>query len=421
MSSQTPPLLVHATQPQWLTNARLLWDRRRLLFRVACWAFVVSLVIAVLIPTQYESTARIMPPDQASASVAMLAALARTGGSTLGGLATSLTGARTTGSLFIDLLGSKTIAERLIDRFNLQKLYRKRYRIDTIRKLAARTSISDDKKSGVITIVVADTDRQRAQEMAQAYLDELNALMTRVNDSSAHRERVFIEQRLVSVQSELEQAQLDLSDFSTAHTAIDIKEQTRAMVDAGARLQGQLIAAQSELDSTEQIYGEQNVRVRAARARVSVLQNELQKLSGSGESAAQAEDLTGDHPYPALRALPQLGVRWADLYRRVRVEETVFDLLSAQRETARIEEAKDTPVVNVLDPPSWPEKKSSPHRAIIVLGSVVFAVIASSFLLLLQRTWLLLSVNDPRKLFAQEIYTTAQHRLPRIVRRSTAP
>jgi uncharacterized protein involved in exopolysaccharide biosynthesis len=417
MSTQTQLPPAQTSQPQWLTNARLLWDRRRLLVRVGCWTFIVSLVIALLIPTQYESTARIMPPDQASASVAMLAALARSGGSTLGGLATSLTGARTSGALFIDLLGSKAIADRLIDRFHLQKLYGKRYRVDTIRKLASYTSISDDKKSGVITIAVTDTDRQRARDMAQAYLDELDALITRVNDSSAHRERIFIEQRLVSVQADLEQAQLDLSDFSSAHTAIDIKEQTRAMVDAGARMQGQLIAAQSELDSTEQIYGEENVRVRAARARVGILQSELQKLSGSGESDAQSEDLSGDHPYPALRALPQLGVRWADLYRRVRIQETVFDLLSAQHETARIEEAKDTPSVSVLDSPSWPEKKSSPHRALIVLGSVVFAVIAASLLLLLQRSWQLIPEDDSCKLLVREMAATAQRRLPRFIRR----
>jgi uncharacterized protein involved in exopolysaccharide biosynthesis len=113
-------------------------------------------------------------------------------------------------------------------------------------------------------------------------------------------------------------------------------------------------------------------------------------------------------------------VRWADLYRRVRVQETVFDLLSAQRETSRIEEAKDTPVVSVLDPPSWPEKKSSPHRAVIVLGSVVLAVIVSSFFLLLQRAWQQVPLDDPRNLFVQELGVAVQRRLPRFLRRSTA-
>jgi len=341
----------------------------------------------------------------------MLATLLRSSSGSLAGLAGSLGGVKSTDALFIDLLGSKAISQRLIDRFHLQQVYHKHYLIDTMKKLSQRTSITDDKKSGVITIAVTDTDRQRARDMAQAYLDELNDLETRVNVSSAHLERIFIEQRLAAVQVDLEQAQIDLSNFSSAHTAIDIKEQTRAMVDAGAKLQGELIAAQSELDSTEQIYGEENVRVRAARARIAVLQGELGKMSGSDASLLQPDVTSADHPYPALRQLPQLGVRWADLYRRVRVQETVFDMLSAQHESARIEEAKDTPVVSVIDPPSWPEKKSYPPRLLIVLVITAISVLAAAFLLLLQRSWQAVAANDPFKLLVQEMQSAAQHRV----------
>ena len=131
----------------------------------------------------------------------MLAALASHSGS-LGGLSSlagSLLGGHTTTALFINLLHSGTVSGHLIDRFHLQHVYRKRYRIDTAKHLAHLTSITEDKKSGVITIEVEDEDPVRARDLAQGYLDELNKLVMQTNTSAAHRERVFIERRLHSV------------------------------------------------------------------------------------------------------------------------------------------------------------------------------------------------------------------------------
>src|SRR6201992_2181362 len=273
------------TMPNWVRNTTLLWERRRLLLRVAAITLVLSAVIAFLTPKRYESVARLMPPEQPSSGAAMLAALA---GHSLGGLAgfgnlAGLLGGRTSSALFIDLLHSRTISDHIIDRFNLQQVYKKRYRIDTVKYLASHTTVVDDKKSGVLSITFSDTDRRRAQAITQAYLDELNSMVTRANTSSARREREFIEKRLVSVQGELQTAEKALSQFSSKNVTLDIKEQTHAMVEAAAKLQAELIVGQSELDSLQQIYGDENVRVRAARARIGVLKTQLTKMSGSGE------------------------------------------------------------------------------------------------------------------------------------------
>jgi capsule polysaccharide export protein KpsE/RkpR len=396
----------------WVKNAALFWAHRALLLRVGMWAFILSTGIALLIPKQYESIARIMPPEQQGGGVAVLAALvgrAAPGG--LSSLASSLLGVRGgNGSLFIDLLQSRTIGEHLADKFNLQKLYKNHYREDTLKRLAHRTVVKDDKKSGVITITVTDGDRRRARDMAQAYLDELNIFMAMVSTSSAHRERLFIEQRLVTVKKELDQAQQELSKFSSTNTTIDVKEQTRAMVDAGARLQAQLIVGRSELDSLQQIYGEDNVRVRAGRARIGVLQRELVKMTGT--SVPEDVDAKQDamEMYPSLRQLPRLSVRWADLYRRVRIQETVFDLLSQEYEMTRIQEVKELPVVSVIDPPNWPEKKSYPPRRWLVLGTTTMALFATAFCLVLRRAWHELPSEDSRKMLMAQIWLTVKRR-----------
>jgi capsule polysaccharide export protein KpsE/RkpR len=337
----------------------------------------------------------------------LLSALSGKGGlGMLGGLAASLLHDHNSTALYVSLMESGTIADHLINRFDLRKVYHKRYYIDAAKRLARNTKITDDKKSGVITIKVEDTDPVRARDLAQAYLDELNKLVNQTSTSSARQERIFVEKRLHEVQSDLENAQIDLSDFSSKNTTVDITAQTRAMVDVGARLEGEIIAEQSGLESMRQVYTDDNVRVREAQARIGVLQHELNKLAGSSAPlapASAASQQTAGELYPPLRQLPRLAVRYTDLYRRVKVQEAIFELLTQQYEMSRIEEAKDVPVVRVIDPPGIPEKKSFPPRVIlsIVLTLLVFAAV-STFLLLRER-WENVDNADPRKRLAGAI------------------
>jgi capsule polysaccharide export protein KpsE/RkpR len=413
---------LHAA-PNWVTNTAVLWERRRLLFRVAFLSGLVSLLIACTLPKEYKSSARIMPPSNNGVGTAVLAALAghAFGGlSGLGSLAGSLFGASNTSALFVDLLRSGTVAGHIIDRFDLQHVYHKRYRSDTAKYLARHTDIVDDKKTGVITITVDDTDPRRARDIAQAYLDQLNLLVNRTSTSSAHQERVFIEKRLAKVKADLEEAQQRMSAFSSTHATVDIKEQTRAMVDAGARLQAQMIVEQSNLNALRQIYGNDNVRVRAVQARIGVLQKQLATMSGS--SAPLTDSSTGDSSsndsddgrslYPPLRQLPRLAVPYADLYREVRVQEAVFELLTQQDELARIQEAKDVPVVGVIDSPGIPEKKSFPPRALVTVLLTCFFVGSACALLVAGHRWALVPQDDPRKILFTRISDTLRASLP---------
>ncbi len=415
-----------APPANWVVNATVLWNHRRTLARIAIVALIGSLIIACITPKRYESTARIMPPDNSSAGAAMFAALAGHALGEFGGLSSlagGLLGGRNTSALFVDLLRSGTISSHLIDRFQLQHAYHKRYRVDTAKYLAHHTTIVDDKRSGVITITVQDTDPRRARDLAQGYLDELNLLVNRTNTSSAHQERIFIERRLKKVEADLERAQLQMSEFASTHTTIDIQAQTRAMVDSAAKLQGEMIFGQSELESLQQIYGDNNIRVRAARARVAELQHELTKMSGTsapltvgdaspgkGNTSADNED---DQLYPPLRQLPRLAVPYADLYRRVRVQETVYELLTQQYEIARIQEAKDVPVVSVIDSPGIPEKKSFPPRLLLTLLLTFFVVSAAAAYIVLRHQWNLVNTADPRKVLAQQVGLTLRNRVER--------
>ncbi len=400
--------------PNWIVNASILLRHRRFLAQVAGIALLANIAIAFLIPKQYQSTARIMPPETSGSGTALLAALAgrALGGDALGGFAASLLGGHNSGSLFVDLLRSDTVTSHLVDRFQLQSVYRKRYRVDAAKALVRRTGIEQDKKSGVITITVTDWSPQRARDIAQAYLDELNLMVNRTNTSSAHRERMFIENRLAAVRAELDRAQEALSNFSSTHMTVDLREQTRATVDAAAKLQGDLIVTQGELTSLQEIYGDGNVRVRAAQARASNLKTELAKLGGTSASLSKSIDDDSDSSpalansdnlsYPPLRQLPRLAVPYGNLYRNVRVQETVLELLTQQFEIAQIQEAKDIPVLSVIDAPGIPEKKSFPPRALLTLALTLVEWLVAAAFIVIRFYWRAVDRSDPRRMIARE-------------------
>lgn len=357
----------------WLEIVDLLWADRRLLYRVAAVALVAAALVAFLIPKHYESKVRIMPPDQPGGAAAIISALASKGmPSGMGALAGSLLGAKNNGALFVDLLHSRTVQDDIVDRFDLQKVYWRRYKEDARKKLESRTDVAEDRKSGVISITVTDTDPNRARAMAEAYVHELDKLVAQVSTSAARRQRLFLEQRLAKVQEELEAAERELSAFSSKNMTLDIKEQTKAMVTAGATLEAQLIAAQTELSGLQQVYGDENVRVRGTKARIAELQRQIEKM-GDANGVSGGSELS-----PPLRQLPVLGVRWADLYRTTKVHETVFELLTQQYEMAKVEEAKEIPTVQVIDPPNFPEKKSWPPRLLLIAAGVLISLAAAS-------------------------------------------
>lgn len=389
--------------------AQTLWAHRSFLLTLALRALVVFIVLALLLPATYDSKTQLMPPDPQSATATMLAALA--GGSSLSGggeggsgggalgMAADMLGLKSSGALFISMLKSDAVENDLINRFDLRGVYWVKTYKQARAKLASRTTIDEDKKSGVITIEVTDRNKQRATALAQAYLDELNKMVATLNTSSAHRERVFLEGRLQVVKQELDNSAKDLSDYSSQHATLDLKEQGHAMLEAAATLQGQLIAAQSELRGLEQIYTPYNVRVKTVHARIDELQHQLEKLGGA--PTTPEPDLDSEDLYPSIKQLPIVGLTYADLYRRVKINETVYEVLRKEYEMARVQEAKEVPVVKVLVPPEFPEKRSGPPRALIIFGGLALSLLIGCTWILGKDAWAKTNDENPKKIFAK--------------------
>ncbi len=401
--TETPTTDEESARSRVAKRLRLLREESRFLFKLVACAAVFTAVLALLIPNRYEARTSLMPPDGDSNS-GLASLLALTKGSELGMLAGDFLGLKTSGPLFIGILRSRTLEDRIINKFDLRRVYHVRNMQDARRALESNTQISEDRKSWIITMRVSVQSPQRAADVTQAYVQELNQLVADLNTSAAHRERVFLEERLRSVKQDLDSADKDFSEFSSKNTAIDIKEQGRAMVEAAAMLQGQIIASQSELEGLRQIYSDENVRVRAVKARVAELQKKLEEIGGGGLDADASNDDTPEALYPSIRKLPLLGVTYFDLYRRAKIQETVFGFLTQRYELVKVQEAKETPTVKVLDVAEIPEKRSYPPRRLIVFLGTFFAFVAGVLWILARASWKETEEQDPVKVVVSELY-----------------
>jgi uncharacterized protein involved in exopolysaccharide biosynthesis len=315
------------------------------------------------------------------------------------GLAGDMVGVKSSSAVFAKVLESRTVLDHLIKRFDLRKKYHLSRWEDTREKLVSRTLIAEDKKSGVITVSFRDRDADLATAVTDAYVEELGSVMTNVSTSAARRERIFIEQRLADENKNLQDAEQQFSQFASTNMALDVPEQTKVTVEAAARLQGELIAARAQLEGLKQTYTEENIRVKSVQAHVNELERALGKIN-SGR-AAGIQDPTS--PYPSVKSLPLLGVKWADLYRNSKIRETVVELLTQQYEMARIQEAKEIPSVKVLDPASRPEIRR-PSWLVVLLEGTFLGGCMACFGYFLKNWWERWDQDDPRRMLISQVF-----------------
>ena len=414
-------------EPNLVDTLRRLWSDRRFIAKAGLVGAVVATVIAVAIPARYQSTTRLMPPDSQKNGSAALAMLAAKGEGEVGTLASNLLDVKGAGPLFIGVMQSRTVQDRLIQRFDLRKVYRLKLQRDAREELAENTDISEDRKSGVISLTVTDKSPQRAAALAQAYVEELDKLTAELNTSAAHRERVFLEERLATVKSDLDSASKQLSEFSSKNRTLDISEQGKAMVSAAATLEGQLMATEAQLSELKQIYTDSNFRVRSLQGLASELRRQLSKMVGTnvdpGGTATGADSGSSGNQelMVPIRNLPQLGLTYYDLFRTIKIKETVFLTLTKQYELARVEEAKEIPVVRVLDPANVPERKSTPQRLLIILTGAVLGCVFCSVYLLASFRWQGMESESPTRALALELrhgliedFRSIRNRIPKI-------
>lgn len=329
-------------------------------------AAVVAAIVSLLLPRMYTATSTILPPQQSqSALTAMLGQL-----STVAGLNESDLGLKNPADLFIAMLNSRTIADRLISRFDLRKVYWvKRYQ-DARKKLESRSYIIAERE-GLISVSVADRDPQRAADLANGYVEELHAMNSYLAVSEAAQRRIFYQQKLDAEREELALSELALKKAQEKSGLLQPDAQARAIIQSAADMRAQVALHEVQVQAMRTYATPGNPDLRRAEEELAGLRAELAKLErNTGEIG------NGNTELPT-RQLPQAELEYIRRARDLKYHEALYDFLSKQLEAARLDEAKDAVVVQVVDRAVVPERKSSPHRILIVLMTAIAAFIVS--------------------------------------------
>jgi uncharacterized protein involved in exopolysaccharide biosynthesis len=343
----------------------ILVRHKRLVFVFPFACAVAAALISLALHNVYTGTARILPPQSGMSPLATALLGDITG---LKGGASSIgqaLGLKNPSDLYVGILRSRTIADALIARFRLQELLGADTLVETRRKLENLSSIKagDD---GIIAISVDDEEPARAADIANAYVEELDSLTRKVALTSAGRQRLVLEKQLRQAKDQLADAEVALRNTQQRTGLISLTEQGKATIESVAFLQARIQAKRVQLAAMRTGMTENNPDYLLARQELAELQSEMSKL--------QRSDATGSAAIiPSAGHLPEAGLEYVRTLRDVQYQQTLFELIAKQYEIARSQEAAETGVIQLLDRAVPADRKSKPHRLLIVLVSGILA------------------------------------------------
>jgi uncharacterized protein involved in exopolysaccharide biosynthesis len=340
----------------------VLAKHKRLVLGLPLAAAIFAAIVSSLLPNVYTGTTKILPPQQsASAASALLNQLGGALGGLLGGAGGSVLG-RNPNDLYVGMLKSRTVADNLISRFELGKVYGEDRLSDTRKRLEKETTIAAG-RDGIISIEVEDRDPKRAAELANAYVDELMKLTKVLAVTEASQRRLFFERQLLQAKDSLTAAEITARQGLQKGGLAQVDAQGRSMIEVTARLRAQVSVKEVQIGAMRTFAAEGNPELQRTQQELEALRRELSRIEGSSPVAAIGR--VGEAGNAGLDNLGRL--------RDVKYYEFLYELLAKQYELAKIDEAKDATVVQVMDSAVEPDRKSKPKRALIVILTALVA------------------------------------------------
>jgi uncharacterized protein involved in exopolysaccharide biosynthesis len=343
---ETPatPLEQDNDEISFLDIALVLAENWKTLVFVPLAAGLVALGYSFLIPPTYTAVTRILPPVQQQSTSAALAAQL----GALAGLVGPAAGIKNPADQYVALVKSRSVYDAMLQRFKLKLLYEKRYDEDARKELDNRTRMSANTKVGIITIEVDDHSPTRAAEMANAFVDELRTLTKTLAISEAAQRRLFFEEQLTQAKENLTRSEIALQ--SSGVNEATLRTVPQSALEALARLKAQITAQEIKLASMRTFMTDANPEFRLGVRELAALRSELSKAEQSSPAKVVGN-----------------GAEYIARYREFKYHETLFELMAKQYELARLDEAQEGAVIQVLDAALPPERKSRPKKAQMVV------------------------------------------------------
>ena len=388
--------MIHTeTQPEPIVNERnlepetevslldilvVLLERKRFIVRFVLGAAALAIVVSLLLPVRYEANIVLLPPAQnSSIGSSLLGQLGNMGA--LGSLASLAGGGlnlKNPADMYVSLLTSRTVEDAMIRRFGLMQEYHEKKMSDARKAFELRSTAVAGSKDGLIRLTVEDGDPKRAAELANGYVEEFRKLSGSLAITEAARRRLFFEQQLQHSKENLTAAEDAMTKTQQSTGVLQIDSQARALIESAAILRGQVVAKQVQIEGMRSFATDDNPNVILAKQELAALQSQLDRVAGS------KQDLGSDINMSKGR-VTQSGMEYVRRVRDLKYQETIFELLAKEFEVAKLDEAREGAIVQVVDVAVPPDRKSSPHRTLIVIGATILSFFVAVFWVLMGR------------------------------------
>lgn len=352
----------------------MLAKHKKLVFGLPVLAAVLAAALSFALPNVYRAGIKLLPPQQGqSGAAALLAQLGGVASVVAGGAA----GPKNPNDVYIAMLRSRTVADRLIKRFDLAKVYGAKSPDEARKALEANTTVLTA-KDGLITLDVEGEDKKLVAPLANAYVEELTELNKTLAVTEAAQRRKFYEQQLEQAKDRLANAEASLKRSLDTNGVVSVDAESRAIVETVGRLRAQVAAKEIQLRSMQAFVTTNNQEYKRAQEELDSLRAQLAKLENGSRTEGPAQPQGGG----------QQGLENIKTLREVKYYQMLYELLAKQYEAARLDEAKDASVIQVLDNAIEPERKFKPKRAVIVIAGFLgglFVAILWAFLVETQK------------------------------------
>jgi len=352
----------------------LLAGRKGLIAKTTGVFLVVGLIAALLQPVTYTATTRFMPPQKTqSAASMMMSQLSSVGGGALASMAGGELGMQNPNDLYLGLLTSRPVADAIIQKFDLKTVY-KAQDMTAARKVLAGNSHIEAEKQGFISVSVTDSDRKRAPEIANYYVDGLRNLTKDMALSEASQRRQFYEEQLKQAKDALVTAEYSFEQIQQSKGLVQLDAQAKVMIESLSVLQAKVSAKEVELEAMRSYSTDQNPAVELAEHELASMKEEVAHMQQRSHSS-------GSHDL-GLEDVPSAGLDYLRAERELKYRQALFEMLLKQYDAARIDEAKDAAIIQVVEPAIEPEHKSPQRRVLILILATFLGFFSGCFLAL---------------------------------------
>jgi uncharacterized protein involved in exopolysaccharide biosynthesis len=350
-------------------------ERKHIILRVTAVFAILAIVVSLLLPKSYTATVTLLPPQQNTSANATLSSQL---GSVSGMAALSGNiGLKNPNDIYVGMLQSRTIEDAMVQHFGLMQEYHAQYLSGARKAFEDHATIDDSGKDSLIRISIVDSDPQRAADIANGYVDQFRTLSEHLAITEASQRRLFFEQELEKAKDNLANAEEALKKTELSTGVIQPDSQARALIDSAASLRAEITAREVQIQGMQTYATAENSQLVQAQRELEGLRAQLAKLDGTQDSPG------GELIVPKGR-VPEANLEYLRKLRDVNYNDTIFEILARQYEAAKLDEAKEGALIQVVDPAIPPDRRSSPKRTLIVIVTTAIGFLFGVFVALFQ-------------------------------------